>query len=239
MIKTVIVDPEKQEREKISALLSGKENIEVIAHGKDGYDALKLISSLKPDIAILDTQLEFIEGKDIPPLLKTKSPETAIVILALEISDSQIYTAAVNQVSGFIDKNTDLETLPSILKCIKEGHSFISPAFAARILHLFSELSQKEIDLSLLSPARPEPHRNSDVTILFGSEPGAGLSKTELRILAKSGEGFSCAEIAVNLGLAVGTVRNYLSSIMRKTGLRNRSQLVCYAVKSGIAMMNP
>ena len=254
MLKTVIIDAEKQEREKITSLLSAEDDFEVLAQGKDGYDALKLISCLKPDIAILDINLEYIEGEELPPLLKARSPLTAVVILTSGIDDHQIYRAASNRVSGFIHKNTDMEKLPGILKCIAEGGCFISSFFAPRILYLLSELNRRGIGISnpsLMTPAEKPPGRQNgtvklpsrpcrgpDPPIPSGKDPTGYLSKMELRVLTNLGEGYNSDDIAKNLGLAVGTVRNYISTVMHKTGLQNRSQLVRYAYNYGIVPLH-
>ena len=223
MIKTVIINPQKRDREKIASLLTSAGDIKVLAQGKDGYDALKLIGSLKPDIAVLDNHLDFIDGGEIPPLLKSRSPLTAVVILAGRISDYQLYRAASNEVSGFVYTETDINTLPWVLKCISEGGCFISPWFAARVLHILSSINRES------QTKAPE----------IKVDPAAYLSKTELRVLTYIGEGKTSEETAKNLGLAVGTVRNSISSIMHKTGMRNRSQMVRYAFSYGIVPLNP
>ena len=222
MTKIVIINKEKQVREKIISTLSAQEDMKVLAQGKDAYDALKLIGSLKPDIVILDNHLEFIEGEEIPPLLRIRSPSTAVVILTAKISDFQLYRAVFNEVSGFVHKETDMELLPWILKCISGGGCFISPVLAARVLHLLAGPPAK----TQLKPAHDK--------FLSGEDPTRYLSKTELQILACVGEGYTSVEIAKNLGLAVGTVRNYISSVMHKTGLHSRSQMVRYAFKYGL-----
>ena len=217
MINTVIIQPQKQDRDKIASLLSAQADIRVLACGKDAYDALKLISNLKPDIAVMDNYLEFIEGDEIPLLLKARSPLTAVIILASRISDSQFYRAACGEVSGFVYKETDVDFLPKILKCVAEGGCYISPLFAARILHLLSGRQPDEANFS----SREDPLEY--------------LSKMELQVLTYIGEGYASREIAKNLNLAVGTVRNYISSVMRKTGLNNRLQMARYALYYGLA----
>ena len=230
MINTVIINSQRQDRERIISLLLTAGGIKVLAQGKDGYDALKLIGSLKPDIAILDNQLEFIEGGDIPPLLKARSPLTAVVILAARISDYQLCRAASNEVSGFVYTETDMDKLPGVLKCISEGGCFISPWFAARVLHILSS-SNKESQVQAAEQKKMEFPKWED--------PTGYLSKTELRILSYIGEGKTSEETASKLGLAVGTVRNYISSLMRKTGMRNRTQMARYAFLYGLAPLNP
>jgi two-component system response regulator DegU len=241
MIKTIIICPQKHEREEIAFLLLSKRDIKILAQGKDGYDALKLVGSHKPDIAILDNNLEFIDGEEILPLLKIRSPSTAVVIVVSKINDYQLYKAAINEVSGIVSKEADLDSLPDILKDISEGKCFISPVLAGRVLRLLCSLTPKNAVTHGAgeNKAQAKPPEAPDVLFLSGDDPAAYLSKTELRILVEIGEGHASAEIAKNLGLSVGTVRNYVSSVMHKTGVNNRPQMVRYAYSCGLVPLTP
>jgi two-component system nitrate/nitrite response regulator NarL len=241
MIKTIIITPQKQDREKIVSLLSANPETKVLGHGKDGYDALRLVGSLKPDIAILDNHLEFIDGEEIPPLLRVRSPSTAVVIFVTNISDHQLHRAASNAVSGIINKKTDVDALPKILKCIYDGGCYISPVLASRVLNLLSSHNKKDIDVNgfQVKKSQNKALEVLDPKSLLGDDPAEYLSKMELQILVQIGEGYASDEIAKNLKLAVGTVRNYISSVMRKTGLQSRSQMVRYAFCYGLVPLNP
>jgi len=241
LISTVIVSPQKHERDRIAAMLSGEREISILAHGRDGYDALKLIGSHKPDIAILDSNLEFIEGEEIPPLLRLRSPATAFVIVVAKISDYQLYKAATNEVSGIVSKEADLDSLPGILKNVSEGKCFISSVLASRVLRLLCSLSYKSAvpHASVESKHVNKPVEACELPSLSGEDPAKYLSRTELKILVEIGEGHASSEIAENLGLAVGTVRNYISSVMHKTGMNNRPQMVRYAYSCGLVPMTP
>ena len=230
MIKTVVVNPHKSDREKITNILSTHADINVLAQGKDAYDALKLIGNLKPDIVILDNNLQYIDGEEIPPLLKIRSPSTAAVIIINQINDYRLFKAATNQISGLINKETDMHQLPSILKCVFDGGCYISPSFASRILQLIAGFNQHDVQSFFEKKMLP----NFD-----NKDPTKYLSKAELQILTYIGDGFASNEIAKKMDLAVGTVRNYISSVMRKTGLNNRSQMARYAFIHGLVPLNP
>lgn len=237
MINTIIVNAQKEDRDKITTLLSSQGNIKVMAYGKDGYDALKLVGSLKPDIAILDNHLDFIEGEELSPLLKARSATTAVVILISKISDNQLYRAIANDVSGFVSRDAEMDMLPGILKSISEGGCFISPLLAARVLHLLSASDRKGLDTHNVArrpPVKKPVRETGERKFPSREDPMVYLSKTELRILTSVGEGYTSEEIAKKLGLAIGTVRNYISSVMRKTGQHNRSQIARYAFYYGL-----
>jgi len=241
LINTVIICPQRHEREKIVSLLSTDGEIRILAQGKDGYDALKLVGSHKPDIAILDNNLEFIDGQEIPPLLRNRSPSTAVVIVVAKISDYQLYKAATNEVSGIVNKEADLDSLPEILKNVSEGKCFISPVLASRVLRLLCSLTFKTAGFHASGEIKGQvrPLESGYVMFLSGEDPSAYLSRTELKILVEIGEGHASNDIAKNLGLTVGTVRNYISSVMHKTGMNNRSQMVRYAYSCGLVPLNP
>ena len=232
MIRTVVVNPQKQDRDIITDILSYHADIKVLAQGKDAYDALKLIGKHKPDIVILDNNLEYIEGEEIPPLLKARSPSTAAVILITKINDYRLFKAASNQISGLVSKETDLFLLPSILKCVSEGGCYISPSLASRVLQLLAALNKRGVGIHNI-------FQGKSLSGADQNDPTKYLSKTELQILTYIGDGCASREIAGKMDLAVGTIRNYISSVMRKTGLNNRSQMARYAFLHGLVPLNP
>jgi DNA-binding NarL/FixJ family response regulator len=150
--------------------------------------------------------------------------------MTARISDYQLYRAASNEVSGFAHMEADLDMIPMILRCVYEGRCFISPHLAARVLHILSSGARE-------FQAKTQISRK--VKFLSKEDPAEYLSKMELRILSFIGEGKSSDEIAMNLGLAVGTVRNYISAVMHKTGMHNRLQLARYSFCYGLVPLNP
>ena len=238
MIHIVLIEAQKQIRDRVESLLEPDDSIKIMAQGQDGYDALRLTGSLKPDIVILDNQLEFIDGGDIVPLLKLRSPSTAIVIIAGKINDYQLYSAAANRVSGFVDKETDMETLPKAIRCISIGGCFISPAIAPRVLGFFSGIRYDDATTAALSAKSPLIGASGKhflgPAFPSGKDPAGQLSKMELKILTHIGKGHTSKQIAQDLDLAVGTVNNYVSAVMHKTGLGSRSRLASYACHYGL-----
>ena len=241
MISTIIVNPQKQDRDKILSLLSTDGDIHVLAQGKDGYDALKLVGNFKPDIALLNSHLEFIEGEEIPRLLRIRSPSTSVVIVATKINDYQLYRAASNEVAGIVYQETDIDKLPEILKFISSGGGFISPALVLRVLHLLSSLTYRKVDIhsNITNKIQAKIPETMEPQFFLAEDPTGNLSKTELQILIQIGEGHTSDEIAQNLGFTVGTVRNYVSSVMHKTGLSSRSQMVRLAFSCGLVPFCP
>jgi DNA-binding NarL/FixJ family response regulator len=225
MINTIVIDPEQKDRERINNSLSLHQDFNVQGLGQDGYDAIKLVTSFKPDIALLDVNLDNY-GVDVLPLLRRQSPSTLVVILASKLDDKQIAKALGNNIAGFLLKDSDLDKLPLILRNIRFGECYINHRVSARIIHIFSEMAGKGREKKLFPRwVQPIP---------------SGLSKTELRIMSYIGEGRSNKEIAEYLRLTAGTVRNYVSSAMHKTGLKDRTQMAIYALINGlVSCINP
>ncbi|MCL2374862.1 MAG: response regulator transcription factor [Treponema sp.] len=236
MITVVIIDSDSEFRRKIASILLAEGNFMVLGQGKDAFDALKLTSAHKPDIAILDSRLDFINGEEIPPLIRARSSSTAAVVLEAKTSDYQLYKAAANGVSGLIHKETDIGSLPWILKSIFDGECFISPFLAARVLRLLAIADRDNARFRQHLAEKLSP-KNAKEKTAVSEYPTTHLSRTELQILACIGEGNSSNEIAKHLDLAVGTVRNYISAVMHKTGLHNRAAMARYAFKYGLVTL--
>jgi DNA-binding NarL/FixJ family response regulator len=220
MIRTIIIDAKQEDRKKIHKLLSRHKDFDIQGLGKDGYDAVRLVSSSKPDIAILDLNLDIINGLDVLPLLKRQSPATLVVILASKVDDDQISKALGSGIAGFLLKDLDFNELPAILKDIHFGKYYMNPQVSARVFHIFFELLDKGRQANFISKrVQPLPEE---------------ISKTELQIMCCIGEGRSNQEIAEYLDLTSGTVRNYISSAIHKTGVRDRTQMAIYALRNGL-----
>jgi DNA-binding NarL/FixJ family response regulator len=215
----IIIDTEEENRDTITSLFARYEDFEVQGLGKDGYDAIRLITLFKPDIAVLDINLDIINGLDILPLLKRQSPATLVVVLASKLNDKQISRALSSKIAGYLLRDQDFDRLPVILKDIHFGKYYMNPQVSTRIFHIFSERFGKG--------------RRNHASKLASSLP-VEISKTEFQIISYVGEGLSNREIAENLHLTPGTVRNYISSAIHKTGVRDRTQLAIYALKNGL-----
>jgi DNA-binding NarL/FixJ family response regulator len=220
MIHVIIIDAKQEDRERTNNLLSLHRDFDVQGLGKDGYDAIRLIAVFKPDIAILDINLDFINGVDVLPLLKRQSPATLEVILTSKLEDNQISKALRNKIAGFLLKDSDLDRLPFILSDLLSGKYYMNPQISTRIFHIFSKVPPQGRHKNFLSKrVYPIP---------------AGISKMELQVMRYIGEGRSNKEIAECLNLTAGTVRNYISSAIHKTGMRDRTQIAIYALRNGL-----
>lgn len=223
MIQIAIIEDKKQDQDLIISLLSAKKGFEIIGCGKDGYDALRLIEKSQPHIMILDLWEDNISGPMLVPLIKRKSPSTSIIILSGDDKDEYVSMAISAGASGFLLKKTDLHKLADSIRIVHKGGYFISTIIIVRTFCMNSALTK---DQKAIQNSGGKKFLLPDT-----------LSPIELQIMANIGRGCTNKEIAATLNLKPGTIRNYLSSILRKTGLKSRTQAAILALKSGLLQL--
>ncbi|MCL2094046.1 MAG: response regulator transcription factor [Treponema sp.] len=221
MVTTIIITPQREDLRKIARIIRRSKNLSLLGSGRDGFDALRLVADKKPDVVIIDNNLDYIEGINLPPLFKNRSPDTAVILMAEKIDDFQLWQAVHNDVAGFIFTQRDLPLLPTILIDISQGNSYISPELAARVLSLAAVREPRKEDRTLekIIPLPSPPPR----------DPLCFLSKKELKLLYYLGAGLGTKDIARSMDITQGTTRNMISTVMRKTGMQSRFQLVLFA----------
>jgi DNA-binding NarL/FixJ family response regulator len=223
MIKVIIIVDQKQDQSQISSMLSAQKGIEIAGFGKDGYDTLKLSARIRPDIIIIDLGKHNSEGPELVPLIKRKSPATEVIFLSGRDDNENAAKALSAGALGYLVKQTDMDKLAASVKTVHNGGHFISPRIITRTFGMILELNK-----------RRHTYRNIPAPKNRSKSVPASINRTELQIMSFIAKGHSTKEIAENLRLKQGTVRNYLSSAMHKTGLQNRSQVVAYAITNGL-----
>ncbi len=224
MIRIAIVDDQEMVRDSLRILLSAENDFEVVGIGKDGYDALKLVNDLRPDVLLLDIRMPIMDGVEATATLKLRSPSTAIIILTTFDDDEYVLKAIRNGASGYLLKSAEMGALGAAIRTVHAGGSLMTPEVATKAFRLFSELARDA------GNGKTDKHGGHD------AEPmPADISRTEIQIMTLIGCGRANKEVAKELTLSEGTVRNYISGILQKTGLRDRTQLAIFAVHHGLA----
>jgi DNA-binding NarL/FixJ family response regulator len=221
-IKILLINDLEQDRTLLHRLLSSQDDFEITAFGIDGYDAVKLSAALHPDIAVIGLRKDYIDGPDLTPLIKRKSPQTAVIVLSAFDDDRYISKALSSGVSGYLRMQADIEELAVSIRTAYSGGCYISPKVVVRAFNALSQIDQYRQIFHTVFPARK-----------MKALP-ANISPVERQIMSFIGQGRSSKEIAVCLRLKPGTVRNYLSSAMHKAGLKSRTQVAIYALWNGL-----
>jgi DNA-binding NarL/FixJ family response regulator len=214
MVRIVIIDGKDSDRADTEKIVSAQRDFEVVAMGKDGYEAIRLVGIHKPDMLLLDINLSYLDGIKTASILNSRYPHMAMIILT-RLNDTLHMRNALNSgISGYLLKNTDMERLSDVIRVIHGSGCLIFPRAAMGFV-------------------RGEPRAKADRQFPLN------LSRMELQIIRYIGGGLENQEIAEKMRLKIGTIRNHISVILQKTRLRNRTQLAIFAVQNGLEKESP
>jgi DNA-binding NarL/FixJ family response regulator len=217
-ITLLIVDDHPLFRQGVSDALALEEGFRVVGQAADGKHALELIRDLDPDIAVLDVNLPEMNGQQITHLVTQEKLRTRILLLTGYDDVEQAIHAAHAGAAAYCAKDIQPQNLISIIREVANGKYVIGG----------NVFTRRELDNWLESQL--EGARRSY------SEPGSPfhpLSDREMEVLSCVVRGMSNKEIAGLLGISHQTVKNHVTSILRKFGVEDRTQAVVYALKRG------
>jgi DNA-binding NarL/FixJ family response regulator len=211
-------------------------DLAVIGIGSDYYGAIRLAQVEQPDIAVIDYQLDD-GGLDAISVVKRKSPGTAIILVS-PYNDVWRARDALNRgVSGYLVRKSDMNMLVSTIYMVHAGGCFISYRIVARAFRALPKLLMyRKIYQGLFPQGK---------SLLQARRDYQDLSLTEWQIIGLLGQGKSTKEIGESLNLKMGTVRNYISILMQKTGIHNRHRMAFFVLNNnsppkagGVNLMN-
>ncbi len=220
MVKVLIADDQELIRQSLGIVLGNDPDIEITGAVGDGTEVLKSIEQNIPDVILMDIRMPKMDGTVCTKEVKKRYPEVKIIILTTFDDDDFIYSALKYGASGYILKGISMEELKKAIMTVYRGGSMINPDIATKVVRLFSRMAQSDFSIQV-------DERGSDE-----------LTNSEKIIIQCVGQGLSNREIAGKLYLSEGTVRNSLSRILSKLGLRDRTQLAIWAVQTGILLKN-
>lgn len=220
MVKVLIADDQELIRQSLKIVLGTDSEIEITDSVGDGTDVLKSLEKNVPDVILMDVRMPKMDGTVCTKEVKKKYPDVKIIILTTFDDDDFIYSALKYGASGYILKGISMEGLKQAIMTVHRGGTVINPDIATKVVRLFSQMAQ------------------SDFAIEVDEKGSDELTKSEKIIIQRVGQGLSNKEIAGKLYLSEGTVRNNISRILSKLGLRDRTQLAIWAVQTGIMLKN-
>lgn len=216
MIKVLIADDQELIRQSLEIVLSTKEGIEVTGTAKDGREVIRCIRKEKPDVILMDVRMPEMDGVQCTEIIKENYPQIKIIILTTFDDDEFVFSALKHGASGYQLKGISMDDLEEAIKTVVQGGSMINPDVATKVVELFSKMAQSNFDM------------------MIDAKNVEDLNETERKVTHLVGCGMSNKEISGKLSLSEGTIRNYLSSILNKLDLRDRTQLAIWEVQNGI-----
>jgi DNA-binding NarL/FixJ family response regulator len=211
MINLIICDDQEVVCQGLNAILSTAENLRVVGICNNGMEALDLIEKHKPDVALMDLKMPVMNGIHATREIKEKYPDTKVLVLTTYDADAWLFDAIRNGADGYLLKDTSREDLISAIEEVHHGHTPLDSKVAGKLFH---QLSKQALP--------------GDTTL------GQDLTKREKEILKLISHGMSNAEIAQNLFLSEGTVRNYVIGILDKLQVDDRTQAAVLALRYGL-----
>ncbi len=211
MIRIVLVDDQTLVRSGIRGLLALTDDIEVVDEAGDGEQALAVIAAAKPDVVLLDIRMPERSGIEVLKALKDSGELPPTILLTTFDDDEALLEGIRAGAKGFLLKDISLERLTEAIRSVAAGSTLIRPAITERILQGLKDSAPSFPTLDL-------PDR---------------LTNRETEILRLMAGGFNNREIADALGTGEGTVKNHVSSILSKLGVRDRVRAVLRGLELG------
>ena len=217
MVKVMIADDQELIRQSLQIVLSTHEDLKVVDAVENGFAVLESIKKERPDVILMDVRMPEMDGVQCTQIIKEQYPDIKIIILTTFDDDEYVYNALKHGASGYLLKGISMDELEKAIKTVHSGGAMINPEVATKVVDFFSEMAQSNYDTSIHAQNVEE------------------ITEAEWEIIKLVGRGLSNKEISAELSLSEGTVRNYLSTILSKLDLRDRTQLAIWEVQSGSA----
>ena len=211
MVRVLVCDDQAVVCEGLELILNADPEITVVGLAYDGSEALEMIPETKPDLVLMDLKMPVMNGIHATREIKKRYPGIKVLVLTTFGEDEWVFDAVRSGADGYLLKGTPREKLVAAVKGTAAGEAHIDPEVGGKLLAQVAQ-SEGEKDSSL----------------------AADLSERELEVLQLLAQGLTNAEIAERLYLTRGTVRNYVSSILSKLDVDDRTQAAILAIRHGL-----
>jgi DNA-binding NarL/FixJ family response regulator len=214
-IRVLLVDDQALFREGLETLLSVHKDIQVVGQASNGHEAVEVATEVHPDVVLMDVRMPILNGVRATRRLKQVLPQCRVIVLTTFDDDEYVFDALRAGAVGYLLKDVASAQLVEAIRAAARGESILQPSVAAKVIAEFTRVS------SMVPAAQMEQL----------VEP---LSARELEILGLIATGASNKEIADQLFIAEGTVKNHVTHILGKLGVRDRTQAALKARELGL-----
>lgn len=209
-VRVLVVDDQELVREGIASLLGIQPGITVVGTAADGQEAVEAALSLEPDVVLMDVRMPRMSGVEAVSVLRRRAPACRVVMLTTFDNDEYVVEALRAGAAGYLLKNLPAARLAEAVRLASAGVAQLDSSVTLR--------------LAAALPSEPEPGRQGG-----GPSPASVLTPREIEVLRLIATGSTNREIAARMYLSEGTVKNHISRILGRLGLRDRTQAAVYA----------
>jgi len=210
-VRVVVVDDQVLLREGVASLLQRDARIAVVGLGGNGREAIELTEALRPDVVLVDIRMPVLDGIAATREIKARWPGISVMILTSLVEDGLVIEGLDAGASGYVLKDATPDVLIADVLAVAAGGHVLHPGVARQMAALLGKQNQ----------ARRDAYD--------------GLTQRELQILSMLARGMAAKEVARSVHISEKTVRNHLSHIYSKLGIFDRSQLILWAIRKGLA----
>jgi two-component system, NarL family, response regulator LiaR len=209
-IRVLVVEDQTVLREGLISILSFQPDIEVVGQAEDGIEAVELVQQTKPEVILLDLVMPRQDGMATIPKIKEIAPEVGILILTSFAEGDRVFQAIKAGALGYLLKDSTRDQLLQAIRDVSQGRASLHPSVALKVIQEINHPSE----------------------VLYTADP---LTPRELETLRLISRGLSNQEIATELVVHERTIAKYVSSILNKLHLANRTQAALYALREGLS----
>jgi DNA-binding NarL/FixJ family response regulator len=230
-ILILLVDDQQLLREGLRTLLELHPDLCIVGEAGDGIVAETLVERLRPDVVLMDLRMPRRDGVEATRRIVARWPNVQVLVLTTFDEDELVFRSIEAGAAGYLLKDVGSDALADAVRASHRGESPLQPSVARKLLG--------RLRASPTSRDRPSRGSREAGHAVPDGRPlrdlAEALTLRELDVLRLLGAGATNREIAERLGLTDGTVKNYISALLSKTGLRDRTQLAVWAIRQGLS----
>ncbi len=220
-IRILLVDDQALFREGLRTLLSVHDDLEVVGEASNGQEAVTAVEKLAPDVVLMDLRMPVLNGVAATRQITESAANSRVIVLTTFDDDEYVFDGLRAGAVGYLLKDVPSAKLVEAIRAAARGESFLQPSVAAKVVAEFSRMSDLETSAG-------------STTAVSQQDLVEPLSERELEILGVLATGASNREIANKLFITEGTVKNHVTNILGKLGVRDRTQAALKAKDMGL-----
>ena len=223
-IRVLIADDQEIIRQGLAVILDNQEDIITVGQARDGEEAVSLARTLQPDMVLMDIKMPRMNGIQATRIITGELPKTQVIILTTYDIDDWVFEGIRAGAQAYLLKDAGTDELANAIRGVYHGESQLDPTIARKVMAEFRRMSGPP-------PAAPRAVEKNAEPVM------EALTERETKVLALIAQGLGNKDIAAQLYLSEGTVKNYVSNIMAKLHANDRTQVVIKAVQQGIVKL--